>query len=268
MPDQTLENKILHEQADALKKEYAELFELKNHMLMYEEVMLRSLYLISIGNDQYRLFRSEYDLAILKQKILLAQVFFNRNELPNWKEIESNIEKQFEDWQIKIANDAASIANAKAYMKSGFLSDEDVEQLRTNYKRLVKRLHPDLHPNQTYKEKELFISVQAAYNMCDLRMLNELISFLKGLKPQVSYVLPDLKSFVQKLTEMNAALQAKINKLNKSFPFIYREKLQDKAWVESQQKKIEEQIIRVRKEIQEKTQYLLLLQSWKPQLLN
>ena len=76
MADQTIENKNFHEQAEILKKEYAELFELKNRMLMYEEVLLRSIYLASIGNDQYRLFSSECELAIVKQKIQLAQVFF------------------------------------------------------------------------------------------------------------------------------------------------------------------------------------------------
>lgn len=268
MPDQTIENKILYEQAEILKKEYAELFESKNHMLMYEEVLLRSIYLTSIGNDQYRLFSSECELAIIKQKIQLAQVFFNKNKLPNWKEINSNIEKQFAEWQIKIEKDTANIANAKAYLKSGLLSDADAAQLKNDYKWLVERLHPDLNPNQTHTEKEIFISVQAAYDMYDLHTLNALISYVKELYPEVRNSHHDIKEYVQQLTEMNKVLESKINKLNKSFPFSYREKLHDKAWVKSQQEKIEKQIVHIRKEIQEKTQYLLLLQSGKPQLLN
>ena len=266
MPDQTIENKNFHEQAEILKKEYAELFELKNHMLMYEEVLLRSIYLTSIGNDQYRLFSSECELAIIKQKIQLAQVFFNKNELPNWKEIDSNIEKQFAEWQIKIEKDTANIANAKAYLKSGLLSNADAEQLKNDYKWLIERLHPDLNPNQTNTEKEIFISVQAAYDMYDLHTLDALISHVKELYPESRDKYANIKVYVQQVTEMNKLLQSKINKLNKSFPFNYREKLQDNAWIKSQQEKIERQITYIRKEIHEKAQYLLLLQSWKPQL--
>ena len=268
MPDQTIEKKILYEQAEILKKEYAELFESKNHMLMYEEVLLRSIYLTSIGNDQYRLFSSECELAIIKQKIQLAQAFFTKNELPNWKEIDANIEKQFAEWQIKIAKDTANIANARIYLKSGLLSDEAAEKLKNAYKWLVEWLHPDLHPIQTNKEKELFISVQAAYDMCDIRTLTEILQQLKEQCFEVNHDLSDPKAYVQKLSEMNKVLRLKINKLDKSFPFSHRDLLYDKEWISSQQQKIENQIVQIRNEIQEEAQHLLLLQSWKPQLYN
>lgn len=83
MLDQTPENKILHQQLEQLRKDFARLFEQRNHMMTYEEAVLTSLYLTL----QFRIFTLKGELAILNEKIRLGQIYFNRNELPDWKEI-------------------------------------------------------------------------------------------------------------------------------------------------------------------------------------
>jgi len=67
---------------------------------------------------------------------------------------------------------------------------------------------------------------------------------------------------------MNEDLQKKIDSLNDSFPFNYRELLNDAEWIENQKTIFGQQTEALEKEIKEKTEYLLLLQSWKPELLH
>jgi hypothetical protein len=268
MLDLSPENKILRQQTENLKKEFAELYEKWNFMLTYEEAGLTSLYLEYIGGWQFKLFRVQTELAQLKQKIQLAQAYFNRNVLPDWSKIESTLAKEFEAYQQKIAEDAQKLASAHAYLKEGFLNGHDTAQLKEVYRLLVKRLHPDLNPDITDYERELFLRVQAAYQLCDLQALNEMLLMLNKDVPVVMLPLPDLRTLVNQLTEKVKALQQKTEALNLKFPYIYRAKLQDELWVAAEQESIRKQIEIIETEIKEKTEYLLLLASWKPESLH
>lgn len=268
MLDLSPENKILRQQIELLKKEFAELYEKWNFMLTYEEAGLTSLYLDYIGCWQFKLFRVQTDLAQLKQKIQLAQAYFNRNVLPDWSKIESTLAKEFEAYQQKIADEAQKLATAKAYLKQGFLNEHDSAQLKEVYRLLVKRLHPDLNPEITDYEREPFLRVQAAYQLCDLQALNEMLLMLNKDVPVVMLPLSDLKNMVKLLTEKVNHLQQKMDALNQKFPFIYRAKLKDELWIASEQDSLKHQIELIEAEIKEKNEYLLLLASWKPESLN
>ena len=269
MLDLTPEMKILLTQVDMLRKEYAELFEQRNFMLKYEETTLTSLYLSLIGKHQFRLFCLQGEQAKLMQRIKLAQAYFNRNEVPDWHKIDKEVQAAFKEYQQKIEDEAARLAAANEFFKSGFLKEEDAMQLKSVYKLLVKKLHPDLHPNQSAKEYEMFLNVQAAYDLSDLKAMNEILLYITGMKEEVkSVVIPDLKTTVARLMEMNDVLKDKIDQLQKAFPFCFREKLKDDKWIESENNKLSFQIENTEKEIKEKTEYLLLLKSWKPELLH
>jgi len=269
MLDLTPEMKILQAQVEFLRKEYAELFEQRNFMLQYEETTLTSLYLSLIGQRQFSVFCMQGELAQLTQRIKLAQAYFNRNELPDWIKIDNEVQTAFKDYQRKVEEESARLAAAKAFFKTDFLNEEDAKQLKNVYKLLVKKLHPDLHPNQRPEEYELFLKVQAAYDLCNLTALNEILLYLTGQREEeTSVVLPDLKAYVNKLTSMNEDLKQKTEQLEKAFPFCFREKLYDDQWVASENDKLQKQISDIEKEIKEKTDYLLLLKSWKPELLH
>jgi hypothetical protein len=268
MLDQTIENKILHQQLELLRKDFAVLFEQRNHMLTYEEAVLTSLYLTSIGTMQFRIFTLKGELAILNEKIRLGQVYFNRNELPDWKEIEAKVKQDFQHYQQKVVDESARLAAAKELLKADLLSNEEAEQLKEVYRILVKRLHPDLNPEQSEAERDLFFSVQAAYQASNVQALNEILLSLNDKQVVPPITTSDLKQQVEQLLKMNGDLQKKIDLLTDSFPFNYRSLLYDEAWIESQKTIFGQQTEALEKEINEKTEYLLLLQSWKPELLH
>lgn len=267
-PDLTPENKVLRAQAESLKKDFAELYEKWSYMLSYEEATLTSVYLTELGGLKFRLFRAQTELAQLKQKIQLAQAYFNRNELPDWAKIDKSLAKQVEEYHQKIKAEAERIAAAKEYLRTGFLNEQDALQLKQVYRQLVKELHPDLHPDQSDAERELFLRVQAAYSLCDLQALNEIL-LLHGSRGEISAAaLPDLLTVVRNLSVKVNDLQAKVDKLNQGFPFVYRDKLQDEIWLAIEKQTIEQQIELIVQETKMKTDYLLLLESWRPESLN
>lgn len=268
MLDQTPENKALHILLEELRKDFSVLFEQRNHMLTYEEAVLTSLYLTSIGSLQFRIFTLKGELAILNEKIRLGQIYFNRNELPDWKEIEQKVKQEFQQYQQKVVEESARLAAAKELLKADFLSKEEAQQLKELYRILVKRLHPDLNPEQSETERDLFFRVQAAYQASNVQALNEILLSLKAERAATPEIAVNLKQQVEQLLKMNDDLQKKIDSLNDNFPFNYRDLLSDETWIENQKTIFGQQTEALEKEINEKTEYLLLLHSWKPELLH
>ncbi len=268
MLDLPKETKELIKQLENLKKEYADLFEMRNYMLQYEEALLTSLYLTLIGKFQYRLFCLKGDLAQLNQRIQLAKAYFNRNEVPDWHKINKQINLLFAEYYKQIEEEAKKLAAAKEFLKTDFLSEEDAKKLKAVYKQLVKKLHPDINPAHTTEDDDLFLKVQAAYDFGDLQTLNEILLYLTNKETELRDYMPDIKTEIEKIIAVNNDLKEKIAKLENTFPFIYRDKLKDVQWVEDERMQVEVQIGVVEKEIKMKTDYLMLLKSWKPELLS
>lgn len=265
----TEEYKKLKLQYEYLKKEFSDLFTQKTEMLTYTESYLSALYLKLIGQRLYRKFCLNVDISQIKQRIQLIQSYLNRNEKPDLRSIDAEIEKRYAEYRDKIDMEAQKIKAANAYLKNDFLPEDTVKKIKDVYRLIVKRLHPDLNKYLTEADKELFIKAQAAYDLCDLQTLNEI---LLSLGTDISLQVPtgdvSLKSYVEKLEENVEKLREHIGKLNARFPFTYSEKLKDAAWVEKEQRLLDIELAVLEREKEKVSEYMLLLQTWKQELLN
>ncbi len=264
MIDLTPEHKILHMQYDILKKEFTELFAQKNDMLTQEEQVLIALYLTVIGQKQHQKYCLSVEIKMMTQRISLYQAYFNRNEYPDIALIEKKMENQFAEFQKKIADEAKRIAIAKEFLKEGFLSEGDVKKLKDVYRQIVKRLHPDINPNVTEAEKDLFVKAQSAYDLCDLITLNAILLSLDSLAPGTDMEPTDLKAKVDALQKHVSKLKTQIDNLEKQFPFTFREKLADESWVETERAQLDTDIEALNIEKNKYIDYLKLLEEWKP----
>lgn len=264
----TPENKELRARYEMLKREFSELFSLKNEMISHDLPYLTSLYLELIGRKLYEVYCLSLELSILKQRMTLLQAYVNRNEVPDVKAVDKIINVQFAEYQKRIEEEAKKLAAARDYLlKGSLLSEEETKELRTIYFMIVKRLHPDVNPNLNEEDKELFIKAQAAYEMLDLDSLRLiLISLdLDNPPPVEAYKLEEM---VEKLTENVRELQSQIDKLNLEFPFILKEKLINEEWVKSELESAQKEIEAYKIEIEKYKKYVILLEEWKPEFRN
>lgn len=264
----TPEHKELRARYEMLKREFSELFSLKNEMISHDLPYLTSLYLELIGRKLYEVYCLSLELSILKQRMTLLQAYVNRNEVPDVKAVDKKINVQFAEYQKRIEEEAKKLAAARDYLlKGSLLSEEETKELRTIYFMIVKRLHPDVNPNLNEEDKELFIKAQAAYEMLDLDSLRLiLISLdLDNPPPVEAYKLEEM---VEKLTENVRELQSQIDKLNLEFPFILKEKLINEEWVKSELESAQKEIEAYKIEIEKYKKYVILLEEWKPEFRN
>lgn len=268
MIDLTQEYKMLQMRYDILKKEFTELFAQKNDMLGQEENVLTALYLTLVGQKQHQKYCLTVEIKMLIQRINLFQAYFNRNEYPDKQEIDKIIEIKFLEYKNKIADEAKRIALAKAFLNLDYLSDSDVKKLKEVYRLIVKKIHPDINPYLTENEKDLFVKAQAAYDLCDLTTLNAILLTLDLNASTIAVKPIDLKTQVATIEEHVSKLKDLIAKLEKQFPFTYREKLADEEWIAAEQKLLDSDIEQLNIEKKKYSEYILLLEEWKPELLS
>jgi hypothetical protein len=271
LPDLTEQYKTLTLKLDLLKKEFSELYSLKNEMLTHRERFLTALYLDMIGSKQYQKYCITVEIAMIKQRIEMIQSFLNRNEQPNLKAIEREINKRFAEYQKKIEEEAQRIADADAYLKTSYLPEDEVKKLKEVYRVIVKKLHPDINPNTTELQKDILVKAQSAYDLCDLHTLNQILITLNignnaTDKHNVEPII--LEKFVAQLEVNVSKLKKQVEELQNRFPFIYESRLTDNEWIKNEQRDLEVEIITLTKERQDLSEYILALKTWKPESLN
>ena len=215
-----------------------------------------ALYMEAIGQLQYEELCLQYDIALLKFERDLLQAYINRGEEPDIKVVAQKVDETAEAFNQNIHQEEEKIKKAKAYIeehKEENSKQRDAEKLELKqiYKRLVHRLHPDLHPEQTEWERELFLKVQEAYRNEDLERLRQLEAELNAGMPFTSVesdTIEDWEERVKKLKEQITAIEEEIDRIEHEFPFTYRDKLNDQEWIAAQKEEIRVRIERLQEE--------------------
>lgn len=269
MPDLSPEQKLLYMQYDLLKKEFAELLSLKNEMLMHDEPFLIALYLNAVGQLQHQKYCLMVEMKMLMQRIQLMQSYINKNAYPDKQHIEQQLERQFEEYLQKIAKESEQLTAAKKFLtENSFLPPHIVQKIKEVYKTIVKKLHPDINPRATDPEKELLLKTQVAYDMSNLDALNAILLSLDMHTPVLMDTPAGIKDQLGKLHEHVSKLKKQVEELDSKFPFSFRDKLADKRWIENEQQSLEADIAASVLEKKKYTEYLLLMDEWKPSPLN
>ena len=78
----------------------------------------------------------------------------------------------------------------------------------------------------------------------------------------------DLQRMIDQAAATVKEFEERIARMNREFPFIYRDKLCDKAWIEEQKVELEQRIAQAKIKLEEVRNYLMMLKIWKPNSLS
>ena len=232
----------------SLRAELADLFEKREFMVSHERDQLTALYTSLIGKLQYEEYALKVAVSRLRRKSELIQAKRNRGEHVDLEEIEQQVENEFWEHQQKLQRQLDEIREANALLNSPILTEEATAELKNIYRVLVKRLHPDWNVNQTEQEEELFVRAQTAYKTADLQELRNILLVINKEKSMDELKGGNIDEEIAKLEHSRDDLQMKIDQLNEKFPFTYRERLADFAWVKAEQEKLQQRIQDLTKE--------------------
>ena len=250
-----------------LRARSARLFAKAEYMQFEERPTLTSLYESAIGSLLFQEYKLEIEIKIVDLEISLVQAYINHNAPINQERIDSQIKAAQEEYRSSVERKEAELKAAQEFLNSPALSKEESSELRELYRMLAKALHPDLHPNQTQEEHDLFIKAASAYRCGDIHALRQIALYVKGQQVE-DIPSEDLAGLIEKAREAIAVYQERIDLMNGQFPFLYRDKILDAGWIREQQVEISERITKARSRLQELRNYLMMLKLWKPESLS
>ena len=246
----------LKEEYERLQAEFTRLVAIREDMVHSESPYLESLYMEEIGQYKYEILSLQYEISLLKMERDMYQSYTNRGEKPDVVTVQVKVQEQAETFNENLRQEEEKIKQAKAFLgakKENENKKKDAEkiELKQLYKELVHRLHPDLHPEQTEWERELFLKIQDAYQQEDLEKIRGYAAELDAGMPSDSVdsnTVEEWEERVSQLKEQIDDIKEEIDVLNQSFPFTFREKLYDAEWLSAMQEDLRVSIERLTEE--------------------
>ena len=127
-----------------------------------------------------------------------------------------------------------------------------VEALKRLYRKIVKRLHPDVNPNRTEREKELFNEATEAWKAGDLEKMQAIWEELEsGRDPEERFEdtpedLEKLRETLAKLRERVRGLADEISNIRGEYPYTMKEFLENEEAVEAKRSELQKQLQEIR----------------------
>ena len=196
-------------------------------------------YTLKISTYENRLLQATVAARRARRRATLAQAYVNKAQPVDEDSIEKTLDAEFADWQAKI--DQAMDAYLKTMeRRSGMktMNPRDAKRLKELYRKLAKRLHPDLNPGQSRQEERLFAIAQSAYAAGDLQALESLWATIDNpsATPQdapAAQVEEELLAERALLEAQLSVIRERLAQLKSSFPYKYKDLLADAEWVAS-----------------------------------
>ncbi|MCU0396403.1 MAG: J domain-containing protein [Chitinophagaceae bacterium] len=229
-----------------LRLEYIALLNEKDVLLQWGKPQLLALYATRIGTFQVNLLQLQLRVKALKRKLEMVRGSLARQEKPDLIAIELAVAAELAEAEQTIMRETAAIESGKDLLNH-LVSNEDSAALRQVFKAMAKRLHPDVNPQLTEAQQQLWQLAKEAYETCDLEKLKALSVVFEEALRDAEHTPKTWSSAV--LEERIGFLEAGIRRLKdelmairQQFPFDLESQIHDTAWVEQQTKEIEEAI--------------------------
>ena len=249
----------------------------RDNLLLVESKELEALYMKELGNLQAEIYEAESNARYLLRKYQMMQASVNRQEEFDTRKIEEDLKeiyeaykKVYEDFVRKAREASETVKKRREKAKStaeglgkektetqteeqdelpgkAEEKDEDVDseerRLKKLYRKIVKAMHPDLHPEQDEKTKELFKRAIRAYEEGDLQTLEEIDQIIGGGAPEnTGDILQSLLEEKDRLIALIQGIRAQISLILNRYPFTKKELLNNPVRLEAEKNKLRKRL--------------------------
>lgn len=211
---------IIHPEVEKLKDQLSQLIFEYDYLINQICPKIERQYVLEFGLFEYELYNLELKIDKLKRKIQLIQIEINHENEVDLNKIDEILAREFEEYEKQLQAQVDEIKSLED-IKTKKLSDEEFKKLKKLYKLLIKKLHPDLNPNQTFLEYNLFLSTVKHFENGDLKGLESISAILPEKGAEEISEIDDLKNLI-------GEYEKRICDVKKDYPYNKKELLDDK----------------------------------------
>ncbi len=214
---------------------------------------LNAVYMQQFGAILIERLEKEHTYLRLRRKIELIQARMNAGQKVNLTLIEETLESEFYKWEEEIEQLIKEKESADSWFDS-CLPPPEAGELKLKYREIVKKLHPDLNPNLSSFETDLWHKTQEAYQHGNIEEIRRIFLILDDMACITGIPKTDIpKEIAAKIDQLDVQI-AKINEeiriLKTKFPLNFRRVLDDSNMTNTEKSKIKENIDDYVKKIQ------------------
>ena len=235
----------LIEEIKQLKEDIANLYEEKDELTYHICKNIETEYMSKIGIMEYKLYEFQCRILRIKRKIELYQMKINRQEKADEEEIEEKLEEEYKEFEAKLNKMSTDLENVLNRKSLKTLSEEESKELKSCYRKLIKKLHPDLNKENTERNKNLLLQVTHAYENGDLETIKNLELLTEEISETEKFEvgeLEELKQSKKRYTSVIQELLKTIKQIKGSFPYNKKEFLKSDVLVEKRKEELKDEM--------------------------
>ncbi len=234
----------LKEEVNKLRTELSMLVAERDELFLIERKNIETTYLLTLGSLEYKAYEAQCICLRLKRKMELIQAKINRQEIIELVQIEDTLNDEFAEYQEKLEELLGKMNAAIKRNRAEVLSKAQAKELKTLYRRIVKSLHPDWHPDLTSAQLDLFRNAVTAYENGDLetlRIIDEMV-YRPEIPEADEGAMTVLVQEKQRLTALLQSVKAGIDKIKSEYPYTFKELVQNPEKLARRKAEIEDMI--------------------------
>lgn len=243
---------VFHDQEYDARRCEVEKLRISLSMLVLERDELRYItcknietqYMLRFGTAEYKVYQAECTYLRLKRQLELIQMRLNRQEAVDLWQIECTLNLEFVEYQRILDEKIDSMNEAIRRSQYDVLSEEETRELKQLYRKIVKALHPDFHPDLTERQKELFSQAVEAYKNGDLDTLRLIDAMLTDdtMDPMKYDSLAALQQEKIRLEQLLKRVAATIEKIKSEYPYTLKELVENEKKAAEYLKELQEML--------------------------
>lgn len=193
----------------------------------------------TFGELILKVFEKKVEGIRKKKTLEYCQTFKNHGKNVDMAGLQTYLERQLAEYEKRLKD---MVEENEAAKSTGTVTEAELLQIKRIYRRMVKKIHPDINPltNTNEELKGLWQRLVIAYECNELKELKETEVLINALMAKLDMGVMEIE--IPDIEVKIAELEEEIERIMNTDPYQYRYLLEDEAAVAEKKKALEEEL--------------------------